>query len=592
MVQYPRIWGVLPVAIALSVWIVACSGRALRADGGRVERWLAGMTVHCTWTVIGVHGLAALGVLGSWSFLAWLLLGGGVAQWLARGKRPADATEAPLVDPHTWPLLLVGAAASVLLLGCVLLLPVWQWDSLGYHLPVVNFLLQRGQLADLPPDIAFLSTYPRNVEYYFTAVRAVLPDDTLVDGAQLPFGIMAALAIARLTELMGGKTAHGVAAGVAFVTIPAVLLQLPTNYIDMACAAWLLTAMVWALSACNRVHLALCALALGLFLGSKSNAPFGTLLVGGVLLVRHLRAGERLGIVAFGAVVLALGAEAYVVNLVRHGNPIWPVTLHAGPVHFPGTVTMQQLLGAGAMVPRVHGPLPWRLLVSWCTPFANPIFDMRYGGLSPLFVLALPPFVYVAYTKRCWAALPLALAAVASPDPAIPRYILALPGLALAFAVVPLREVAPRWTRAVLGVTAALCVWNLVYATPGLRGDGPPLSAYWSMSADERARAVWAESPVDEWFAAREPLGADAHAAYDYSMELPYLLWKPGLENRVFRIPDRASPDEVGRFLAEHDIHLLVAGDDEPAGAHVRANPGSFRFLFRCPLRQCAVYSL
>src|SRR5690606_30784175 len=70
------------------------------------------------------------------------------------------------------------------------LLPVWQWDSLGYHLPFVNFVLQGGGGADLPVDVPYLSTYPRNVELLFVALRASLPSDRLVDVGQIPLGLL------------------------------------------------------------------------------------------------------------------------------------------------------------------------------------------------------------------------------------------------------------------------------------------------------------------------------------------------------------------------------------------------------------------
>ena len=44
----------------------------------------------------------------------------------------------------------VAAFALAVVTLAAYLLPVWQWDALGYHLPYVNFALQRGTFADIP----------------------------------------------------------------------------------------------------------------------------------------------------------------------------------------------------------------------------------------------------------------------------------------------------------------------------------------------------------------------------------------------------------------------------------------------------------
>ena len=90
-------------------------------------------------------------------------------------------------------MLLVAAGGLALATTAAYLLPVWQWDALGYHLPYVNFALQHGTLTDVPVDVPYLSTYPHVVEQFFVAWRALLPDDRLVELAHLPFGCSAVL---------------------------------------------------------------------------------------------------------------------------------------------------------------------------------------------------------------------------------------------------------------------------------------------------------------------------------------------------------------------------------------------------------------
>ena len=290
--------------------------------------------------------------------------------------------------------------------------------------------------ADIPDDVAYLSTYPHIVAYAFIAWRALLPDDRLVELAHLPFGLLGALAIATIARRQGARTDHAVAAGVAWLTFPAVFLQLPTNYTDVASAALLLTAAAFVLGPMDRTRILLAAVAIGLFLGSKPQAAIATALVLLVLTVRAYRAGFRAVIPVAAIVALVPGAESYVVNLVRHGNPVWPVRLSLGPINLPGRYGMSDLLQSGAAAPRTHGNVFERVAESWLTIVPpHPVFDMRIGGLGLLFLVALPVAVIRAVRASSPAIAVVAVATLATPDPAVARYILAFPGLVLALAV-------------------------------------------------------------------------------------------------------------------------------------------------------------
>ncbi len=256
----------------------------------------------------------------------------------------------------TLPVLGVAAFALGVVTLAAYLLPVWQWDALGYHLPYVNFALQRGTFADIPVDVAYVSTYPHVVEDVFIAWRALIPDDRLVELAHLPFGLLGATAVGVIAYRQGAR-ASAVAAGAAWLTLPAVFLQLPTNYVDVASAALLLTAIAFVLSSVDCTRVILSAIALGMFLGSKPSAPLAAVLVFAALAVAAWRSGLRT--IAFAAVVvLLLGGESYLTNLVRQGNPVWPVRFDLGPIHLPGRFPMSDLLASGAAAPRTQAALP------------------------------------------------------------------------------------------------------------------------------------------------------------------------------------------------------------------------------------------
>ena len=570
----------------------ADEGAERAPDGSGFERLLAGALLTVAVVAIVVRLLGAVGLLTT-PVLVGVLVAAAIGativlrvrgmSWRLRWRRG--------VSLETLPLLAVATAAIALAIAAAYLLPVWQWDALGYHLPYVNFALQRGTFADIPDDVAYLSTYPHIVEYAFIAWRALLPDDRLVELAHLPFGLLGALAIATIARRQGARTDHAVAAGVAWLTLPAVFLQLPTNYTDVASAALLLTAAAFVLGPMDRTRILLAAVAIGLFLGSKPQAAIATVLILLVLAVRAYRAGFRAVIPVAAIVALVLGAESYVVNLVRHGNPVWPVRLSLGPINLPGRYGMSDLLQSGAAAPRTHGNVFERVAESWLTVVPpHPVFDMRIGGLGLLFLVALPVAVIRAVRARSPAIAVVAVATLATPDPAVARYILAFPGLVLALAV-PAVEGLRRATRfAVFGLAALAAAHNLVVAYPGLSGDGPPLTAYVGMTSAQRQRAVGADGPPTAYLDAIAEVRPGEITVFDRWADLPYLAWPFDLSRAAARIPDDVTVEQAERIVEAANVRMLIVGDDTVAGSVVRRHPQRFVPQFHCKSSTCTVY--
>src|SRR5262249_55119953 len=156
----------------------------------------------------------------------------------------------------------------------------------------------------------------------------------------------------------------------------------------------------------------LSGIAIGLFVGTKPTALLGAALLLAALTFRARRERVLLAAVPAAVIAIVLGTETYVVNVIRHGNPIWPVRLDVGPVHLPAKHAMSELLASGAKTPQTHGSLAARVFTSWTTLYPPvPAFDMRVGGLGLVFLVALPFAVARAVRSR---SIPLALVAAAS----------------------------------------------------------------------------------------------------------------------------------------------------------------------------------
>lgn len=593
-------WVLAPVMVLVSVAAVlglaALAMPRSGATGG--ERLLAGAL---GWVVIVDVGVRVLGWAGA---LTTPVLAGSAFAATALIATAVAVRGVPLPLPRQWPLaiatipvLVVAAVAVAITVVASYLLPVWQWDALGYHLPYVNFALQRGTLADVPADVPYLSTYPKVVENTFIAWRAMLPDDTMVDLGQLPYGVLGALAISLIARRQGACPAAAVAAGAVWLTLPAVLLQLPTNYVDVAAAALALSAIAFLLGPIDRSRLLFAAVALGLYLGSKPSAPVGVGLLFVALAVVAVRA--RLGrvIPVAGLLVLILGGESYLRNTVRHGNPIWPVSIDVGPFRLPGDRSVSDLLAAGAAAPRTHGNPLERIAASWSVIWPEvPAFDMRVGGLGIL-VLIAAPVALVRLVQRCRGADALVMglvvaATVATPEPAVARFVLPFAGLVLALAIPATELLRDRKQLYLLtfGLIAAGAAQNIAAAYPGFRGEGPPLGEYWDMTDGERRRAVGANGSPAPFLDAVAQLRPGEVALFDRSLELPYLVWRPDLSASAERIPDGASLEEADTLIQSDHVRLLVVGDDMPGGQAARNRPGQFSPIFGCRSSACTVY--
>jgi hypothetical protein len=552
---------------------------------------LAGATVTVALIALCVRLLGAIGLLTTWMLFGALVAAAGTVVIAAsrRGVPWRLPWRATLSGP-TVPILLIAAVAVGIAVVAAYYLPVWQWDAVGYHLPFVNFALQRGRFADIPPDMPYVSTYPHIVEYMFTAWRAMLPDDRLVELVGIPLGLLGALAVACIARGQGARPDHATAAGAAWLTLPAVFLQLPTNYVDIGSAAFLLAAAAFTLGPLDARRVLLAAMAIGLFLGTKPTALLGASLLLAALALRARREGVLAAVMPAGLLALVLGAETYVVNVIRHANPIWPVRVDVGPVHLPGPHDLSQLLASSANTPRAHGNLAERVFTSWTTIFPPlPVFDMRVGGLGLVFLVALPVAVIRAVRLRSLTVALVAVAALAVPDPSVARLVLGFAGLVIAIAVPCIEGIRnpARWV--VFGVVALAAAQSIVVAYPGLTGEGPPLRAYVRMSLAERQRAVGADGSPAPYLDAIAKVRPGEVTAFDRTAELPYYAWPFDLSRDAQRIADDANVAQARQVVDDPRVRMVIVGDDTITGEIIRSDP-RFVYQFHCHVGTCAVY--
>ena len=320
------------------------------------------------------------------------------AVWLAlrgeqRGPRVASSRTSPLDragrGDAIWKAVTL-VALVIALIGA--LAPEREYDALWYHLGFPRLWLERGYLTDQPQE--YVALYPMTWE--------------LLYGAALSLGgpIAAKLLHFTMLPLLGLLIFHTArrvlprtspwAAVAFFVTIPTVLWEATTAYVDLGLTLYAGLAgfalFRYAAGARARSWLLLAAVQLGLALATKHLG--GLILVvatAGLFLFLCRRDGLRrvVGPVALlVAVALLIALPWYLRSWLATGNPVFPELygLFGAPPDRWDAAADAALNRFEAYFGRARTPL-YLLTLPWDVT----VHAARYGGaLGPLFLLLLP----------------------------------------------------------------------------------------------------------------------------------------------------------------------------------------------------------
>ena len=113
------------------------------------------------------------------------------------------------------------------------------------------------------------------------------------------------------------------------------------------------------------------------------------------------------------------------------------------------------------------------------------------------------------------------------------RYVLALPGIALAVVASGLEGVTASARLRLLWAGALTSIVSIAHASSGLHGEGPTLDRYWAMPWSERERSVGADGRPTSFVEMRNRLAEGEGVAFDSSLDLPYLVWRGDLKSRA-----------------------------------------------------------
>jgi len=338
--------------------------------------------------------------------------------------------------------------------------PPFGWDSLNYHFTFPVEWLKQGNL-NTPITIfddPSPTYYPINGSLFYLWLMLPFKSVFLADLGQLPFFILAVLAVYGIARKTGLNKEWSFYSAALFALIPNFFKQLQIAYVDIMVAAFFLVCLNY-LFLLNKNfswrNVLIYSLSLGLLIGTKTVAlPFSVLLIIPFIII-FLKNTSKFNLVLLLILcVFILGGYSYLNNIFETGNPLYPLdfkifnthifkgVLDRGEYssHFKasdyglGNALFHEGLGAQALLIILPG-IFLALIVALLKRRKALDFNLVY-------FLVLPILIYLAYRY----AVPLANL----------RYLYALMGIGmvLGFYVFDALHIKRRW----INIIVAICV--------------------------------------------------------------------------------------------------------------------------------------
>jgi hypothetical protein len=323
------------VSVAGVVTVATSSLAIARRLGlsGPVRLVMASTILGAGQIVLAVVGLSLLGIIGRLPLLVVhaLVAAAFVRAPLRLGGVWASArTTWTLCDVPLRLMLAATTGAALVIVLHAFLAPVPHDDSLTYHLPrAAIYLQQRSLEAFSTPDLR-QTVLPANAEILVLWHMAISGRNAGAPLVQAICWLGAILAVYRLARDVGARMRPALFAGLAYASLPGVVLQATTAQNDLTTTFFLLCTLLFArtgLAERRFGDLAIAGSALGLALGTKATAVLAVPALVGLVIGESVRAGRVLRregahlalLCATG--VSVFGSYFYVQNLRRYGHP-------------------------------------------------------------------------------------------------------------------------------------------------------------------------------------------------------------------------------------------------------------------------------
>ncbi len=445
-------------------------------------------------------------------------------------------------------------AAMSLMLWLGLILPPTDWDGLAQNLPMAAFHIQKGDIRPIETPYRGITAYPQGGALLIAYTVLLSGDDAVVDLVQFPFWLLGIFAAFSLARELGTGRSNALIGALLFGAAPVVILQSRAAYFDVELAALALASLALLLD--RKLGAAPRVLGVGIGAGLLMGLKYAGLIYAWVLLALLVaflvaqRASGRvllLSIGAHGAICLAIGGYWYALNLLRYGNPFWPMQLQIGSwTALPGVWTTDSFYGGALPTGVADLSYPMMLLTLWREPVGRYAVDSRLGGLGPLwFAFGLPALIFfLVQTIRKpsffrWSLLLFIFGTfLLTPANWHTRYVLAAVG-ATGVCVAVMLESASGIIRQILVGLAAILSCAALLITPA-HGEATPTDVVRNMQLPPALRRttlmdhVPAMDKALRWSELNIPLKSTI--AYGWGGVVLYPLFGPGFQNNLVSI--------------------------------------------------------
>ncbi len=264
--------------------------------------------------------------------------------------------------------------------------PPLGWDDLNYHFTFAVEWLKNANLVNpiTISDDPSPPYYPVNASLLFFWLMLPLKNVFLADLGQVPFFVVAFLAIYSLGRKLTMDRKEAFLCACLFTLIPNYFKQMRIAYVDAMVAALFLACLNYLFSLRKSVSykiVVLFSIAFGLFLGIKTIClPYGILLYLMFLFIIFKKKKHFLRYCVISIVIILIfGGFSYFRNFMLTGNPMYPLDFNLfGRTVFRGVMDMHTY--------RAHfNPADYNL--------SKLLFHEGIGLQSLLFIL---PFVFLA----------------------------------------------------------------------------------------------------------------------------------------------------------------------------------------------------
>jgi hypothetical protein len=398
--------GVAAVVLLACAFLVGSAiGRiaGLRFENYR-ERAAIGVVLGIVFLVAGAMALSSVGAYRQPGLLGFAVLAAAASVVILlsdRFRRPAKGgVGMDRLQPGVllWGGLII-AATGVSLFAA--LSPETEYDAVWYHLFFPRLFLEAGRLRDFPLEP--VSLYPMAWEVWLGYGLAMGGDRVakLLNFACLP---LTTLLVFEAARRFGGRGSAWVAAGL-FVTVPTVMWEASTTYIDLALG---LSLTLCAYAICRFLDerkdawLFLSGLSLGLALATKHLTmlfalPAALILVAAVARVHGVSPSALRAVACFVAPAALLALPWYIRSWVATGNPVFPYFygIFGAPSERWNAVTQA---GFDSFYDKFGSGRSWINLL--LLPWDMTMHAVRYGGsLGPAYLALMPIIAFARETK-------------------------------------------------------------------------------------------------------------------------------------------------------------------------------------------------